>query len=123
MNNLYSKELLHYYKNPQYKGGVEKMNYKSNDTNLSCGDSVTLGFNIENQKLSDCRFEGDGCMVSMSSSEILCENLVGKSISEIRRLTDEDFLNLLGFELTNSRKKCALTSFRALKKGLEVYDN
>lgn len=123
MDNLYSKELLHYYQNPQYKGGIDAMKFKSNDTNFSCGDSITLGFNIEGQKLTACRFEGDGCIVAMASSEILCENLIGKDITELKKLTDEDFLNLLGFELTISRTRCALTSFQALKKGLEEHGN
>lgn len=115
---LYSTDLLHYYKNPTHKGIAENISVKATQSNLSCGDSIAIGLELDDKSVKHACFDGNGCMVSVAASELLCENIEGKNLDEISKMSDSEFLSLLGFELTLSRQKCALTSFRALKKAI-----
>lgn len=115
---LYSKDLLHYYKNPSHKGMADNISLKATETNLSCGDSIAVGLKLDGEAIEHACFDGNGCMVSVASSELLCEDIEGKKLDEISNMSDAEFLALLGFELTPSRQKCALISFRALKKAI-----
>jgi nitrogen fixation NifU-like protein len=45
------------------------------------------------------------------------EMVVGKSLSEVKSLTKDDLLDLLGIELGPVRLKCALLSLKVLKAG------
>jgi nitrogen fixation NifU-like protein len=69
--------------------------------------------------VEDMRFSGPGCAISRASGSILTEFIKGKEISKIRKMTEEEFLGMVGVELTPVRKKCALLSLRVLKKGFE----
>ena len=48
---------------------------------------------------------------------MLLEFVQGKSLEEVKRLTKEDILELLGIELGPVRLKCALLSLKVLKAG------
>jgi len=45
------------------------------------------------------------------------EKIQGASLDELRALSKDDVLELLGIELTPARLKCALLSLKVLKAG------
>lgn len=57
---------------------------------LSCGDEVTIYIKMENDVVKDVSFEGDGCSISMVSSELLCSISIGKKVKDIK----EELLNI-----------------------------
>jgi nitrogen fixation NifU-like protein len=67
-------------------------------------------------KVVEIAFSGEGCAISMASASMLTEFVKGKSIEELKILTPEDIIKLLGIEITASRLKCALLPLEALKK-------
>jgi nitrogen fixation NifU-like protein len=46
------------------------------------------------------------------------ESVIGKSVDEIKKLTKEDLLELLGIELGPVRLKCALLPLKIIKAGV-----
>jgi nitrogen fixation NifU-like protein len=71
-----------------------------------------------NSKVIDGRFDGKGCAISQASADLLIESIIGKSIEEVKRLSKQDVLDLLGIELGPVRLKCALLSLKVLKAGV-----
>jgi nitrogen fixation NifU-like protein len=69
------------------------------------------------QRVTDARFSGRGCAISLASADLLLESIQGKTLEEIKQLTKEDVLDLLGIELGPVRLKCALLSLKVLKAG------
>ena len=67
--------------------------------------------------MTEVAWEGDGCAISMASASMLSEQLVGKTLDELRTLGKEDILEMLGIELGPVRLKCALLSLKVLKAG------
>ena len=49
---------------------------------------------------------------------MLTEEVLGKSVDELKQFSKEDVLNLLGIELGPARLKCALLSLKVLKAGV-----
>ena len=68
--------------------------------------------------VSDGRFEGKGCAISQASADLLIESIIGKSLDEIKKLSKQHILDLLGIELGPVRLKCALLSLKVLKAGV-----
>ena len=62
--------------------------------------------------------QGQGCAISQASADLLLEEIIGKPLEEIRNLTKEDILEMLGIELGPVRLKCALLSLKVLKAGV-----
>jgi nitrogen fixation NifU-like protein len=71
----------------------------------------------ENDIVTEAAFSGQGCAISQASADLLMEMVVGKSLSEVKSLTKDDLLDLLGIELGPVRLKCALLSLKVLKAG------
>jgi nitrogen fixation NifU-like protein len=71
----------------------------------------------ENGNVCEALFDGHGCAISQASADLLLESIQGKSLEEIKSLTKEHILELLGIELGPVRLKCALLSLKVLKAG------
>jgi nitrogen fixation NifU-like protein len=67
--------------------------------------------------VKEAAFSGHGCAISQASADLLIESVQGKNLDEIKALTKEDVLDMLGVELGPVRLKCALLSLKVLKAG------
>ena len=87
MKELYSEVVLTYSKDPNYRGKIENA-IKGYDMNESCGDEITLYVKVEDNKIKNAAFEGQGCVVSMASAAILVKLIRGRSIEEVKNILD-----------------------------------
>ncbi len=122
MDNLYREELMDIYRDPAHRGHLDDATTHFDGTNPMCGDAITLQLKIEDNKIKDVKFDGDACAVSIISSELMSEHIIGKTIEEAKALTKEDLLKLIGINLTTSRVKCATLALNALHGALEGFE-
>jgi nitrogen fixation NifU-like protein len=66
----------------------------------------------------DIAWGGEGCAISQATASMLGDEIIGKTLDEIRQISKEDVLELVGFPLTMNRVKCALLSLKTLNIGL-----
>ena len=118
MENLYREHILDHYGNPRNQGTLESPDVTCEWDNPLCGDVVRIDLNLEDGRVSEVRFSGEGCVISMASASMLTEAIKGKTIAEMEALQDEDIFEMLGVELPPSRVRCALLPLRVLHKGL-----
>src|SRR3972149_1838267 len=119
MEDLYREVIIDRFKNPQYRGKLEPNDISFEDDNPLCGDHIRIDLRLdETDRVNEVRFDGHGCAISQASADLLAESIIGKSLEEIRNLTKEDVLELLGIELGPVRLKCALLSLKVLKAGV-----
>jgi nitrogen fixation NifU-like protein len=72
--------------------------------------------------VTDAYFDGTGCAISQAAASILCEQVEGKNIEELRGMQAQEMLDLLQVPLTATRQKCGLLSFKILKTMLYSLD-
>lgn len=119
MDDLYREIIIDRYKNPQYKGTLDPHDISFEDDNPLCGDHIRVDLRVdENQKVTEASFSGHGCAISQASADLLMESIIGKPIEEVKKLSKQDILDMLGIELTPVRLKCALLSLKVLKAGV-----
>lgn len=127
------KIILQHYNNPTNKGLINDDTYLiSNTNNESCIDEVNLMVKIDNNIITDIRFNGEACAICTSSTSIMIETLLGKTVEQAREIYDNFEKMLDGQEYNNelleqanvyndictqpSRKKCALLPWWGIKK-------
>ena len=115
---LYREAILDHYRHPRHKGHLEKADIKHHDHNPFCGDEVTIELNVEEGIVVDAAFDGRGCAISQATASMLMEEVVGKSLEEVRAWNKEYVLELLGIEIGPVRLKCALLPLKVLKAGV-----
>jgi len=120
LDDLYREVILDHYKNPQYRGELDPHDLSFEDENPLCGDHLRIDLRVDDAGVvTDARFSGHGCAISQASADLLVESIIGKKIDDLKDLSKDDVLELLGFdELGPVRLKCALLSLKVLKGGL-----
>lgn len=119
MEDLYREIIIDRYKNPVYRGSLSPHDISFEDDNPLCGDHIRIELQVDaDQRVSAAAFDGHGCAISQASADLLMESVVGKTLDEVRLLTKENILEMLGIELGPVRLKCALLSLKVLKAGV-----
>ena len=119
MDDLYRQIIIDRYQNPIYKGELDPHDISFEDENPLCGDHIRIDLRLDEQgRVGQAAFSGHGCAISQASADLLLESIVGKSTDEIKALSKENILELLGIELGPVRLKCALLSLKVLKAGV-----
>ena len=116
MDALYRDYILDHYKNPRNFGELDPHDREWLDHNPLCGDELGVHLVVdEDGTISDLRFHGQGCAISQASASIASEELIGRKIDEIGELTADWLIDLLGIEISPTRRKCALLSLKVMR--------
>lgn len=121
-DQLYREEFMEIYKANTNFGHLDSPTLVGDKSNSICGDKMVLELKLSGDKVTDARFNGIACAVSKTSASIVTEYLKGKTITELKDLSEEKILELIKFNLTSGRKQCALLCYYALQEALSTYD-
>jgi len=122
LSSVYSEIILDYYRHPRNKGTLEHAQISAKDSNPLCGDIIEMQLEVDkNNSVRDVRFNGQGCAISQASASMLTELVKGKTIDDVRKISKEEILSLIGGQLSAVRLKCALLSLKVLKTGVYNY--
>jgi nitrogen fixation protein NifU and related proteins len=119
MDDLYRDEILEHYRRPHNFGTLPTPDAMHEGYNPLCGDRITLMLGLEGEEVKDVAFTGRGCAISQASASMLTDEIKGKPLSDVARLTNQDVLDELGIEISPARLKCALLSIETLRRALD----
>ena len=139
-SNLKREIILDNYSNPFNKTteGVEGY-IKVNSNNESCIDNIDLYIKIEDDVITDLKFDGEACAISTASTSIMIKNMIGKSIDDVLNyitnfeamlieedFEETDFNEAIVFDETykqGNRKTCVTLPYVGIKKAIMEYKN
>jgi nitrogen fixation NifU-like protein len=117
VEDLYRDNIIDHYQNPRNYGTLEHPDISYEDSNPVCGDEIRIDLKIDRGRVVDARFQGHGCSISQASASMLTEEIIGKTLEEVKQIDKQYLLDLLGIPLGPVRLKCALLSLKVLKAG------
>jgi len=118
MDDLYRENILDHYQNPRNYGTLDHPDISYQDDNPLCGDVIRIDIKLDDQKrVSQVAFSGEGCAISQASASMLTEEIMGKTLDEVKQMSKDDVLDMLGIQVGPVRIKCALLSLKVLKAG------
>jgi nitrogen fixation NifU-like protein len=118
LDDLYRDNILEHYRHPRNQGTLEKPDITYEDANPLCGDQIRMDLKVREGRIEQVRFSGHGCSISQAAASMLCEAIEGKTLDEVKKLTRDDMLEMLGIELGPVRLKCGLLALKTLKAGV-----
>jgi len=119
MRKVYSETAIDHAMNPRNVGDMEDADGSAKVTG-SCGDTMEIWFKVNNGTIANATFMTDGCGTSIASGSMVTELARGKSISEARRISQQDVLSALG-GLPEESEHCALLAANTLKEAIKDY--
>ncbi|MBQ8468285.1 MAG: SUF system NifU family Fe-S cluster assembly protein [Clostridia bacterium] len=111
---LYGELIMEHAMNSHNKRGINSPTCSSLGHNPSCGDKISLEAKIENGKIVDMGFSGEGCAISQSSTSMMIDLLKGKSVDQAKQLI-EIFLKMIKRESVTQEEKKLLKNARVFE--------
>ena len=116
--DLYQDIILDHGRKPRNFHAMEHPSHFAHGHNPLCGDRITMMLGIRDGVVAEVAFTGRGCAISQASASLLTDEIKGKPVEEVAKLTPEDVLDLLGIEISPARLKCALLSLDTVSHAL-----
>jgi nitrogen fixation protein NifU and related proteins len=115
MEELYRDYILDHYKNPRNFGELDAHDLEFHDHNPLCGDELGVHIRVEDGKIADLRFHGQGCAISQAAASIASEELIGMPVEDVGNLSASWVIEQLGIDISPTRRKCALLNLKVVR--------
>lgn len=115
MQELYKELILDLNKRPLHKHMLDDFDLHLHAKNPSCGDQYQFFIKYSGNKIASMGYIGDGCAISNAACSLLVDALIGKEKAYLDTITETDMMDLLGIEISFTRKKCALLALHSLQ--------
>ena len=117
---LYSEKVMDHFRHPRNLGVIENASGVGEVGNAKCGDIMTMYLQIEDDIITDVKFETFGCGSAIASSSMATELIKGKPVSEALQLTNKAVAEALG-GLPAHKLHCSVLAEEAIKSALKDY--
>ncbi|KHF41143.1 Fe-S cluster assembly sulfur transfer protein SufU [Halalkalibacter okhensis] len=136
LDTLYRQVIMDHYKNPRNRGEFDGDTVTVNMNNPTCGDRIQIQMKVEDDKVTDAKFVGEGCSISLASASMMTQAIKGLKLDEAvamsnifsdmmlgKEYDDErfdlgDIEALQGVAKFPARIKCATLAWKAMEKGI-----
>ena len=117
---LYSEKVMEHFRNPRNVGVIEDADAVGEVGNAKCGDIMKMYMKIDDDIITDVKFETFGCGSAIASSSMATEMIKGKPVSEAMQLTNAAVAEALD-GLPDYKMHCSVLAEEAIKSALEDY--
>ena len=117
---LYSETVMDHFRNPRNVGVIENADGVGEVGNAKCGDIMKMYLKIQDNVITDVKFETFGCGSAIASSSMATEMIKGKTIDEALAVTNKQVVDALG-GLPAHKLHCSVLAEEAIKAALQDY--
>ncbi len=117
---MYTATVMDHFQSPRNLGRLENADMLIQVGEPSCGDSVLIFMQIENEILCDIKYKVFGCAAAIATSSIGSVMAKGRTLDEVLAIRDRDITEALG-GLPNEKQHCSNLIASALHAGVNEY--
>ena len=117
---LYSEKVMDHFRNPRNVGVIENPDGVGEVGNPVCGDIMKIYLKIDNDIITDVKFETFGCGSAIASSSMATEMIKGKSIHEALQLSNKAVAEALD-GLPAHKLHCSVLAEEAVRAAVKDY--
>ena len=116
----YSQKVMDHFMNPRNVGSIENPDGVGEVGNPRCGDIMRIYLKIENDVITDIKFQTFGCGAAVATSSMITEMVKGKNIKEALKISNQNVAEALG-GLPPVKMHCSNLAAQALKAAIDNY--
>lgn len=116
----YTEKVMDHFQHPRNMGQIENASGVGEVGNTTCGDIMRIYLSVENDVITDIKFQTYGCGAAVATTSQLTEMVKGKTLEEALKITNADVAKELG-GLPPVKLHCSNLAADALKAAIENY--
>ena len=117
---LYSEKVMDHFRHPRNVGSIEDADGVGQVGNAKCGDIMKMYLKIDNDVVTDVKFETFGCGSAIASSSMATEMIKGKPLDEVMKLTNKAVTEALD-GLPAHKLHCSVLAEEAIQAAVNDY--
>ena len=117
---LYSEKVMDHFRHPRNVGSIENADGIGEVGNAKCGDIMKIYLKIDNDIVTDVKFETFGCGSAIASSSMATELIKGKPVREVLQLTNKAVTEALD-GLPAHKLHCSVLAEEAIQAAINDY--
>ena len=117
---IFSDRVIKEYNNPKNIGKMPQPDAFATLTGW-CGDTMEIYLKMDHNIIEDISFMTDGCGATIACGSMLTSMAKGKSVEEVKAITDDDLVTTLE-GLPEENLHCAHLAIITLEKALEMLE-
>lgn len=117
---LYSDKVMDHFKNPRNVGKIDDADGIGEVGNAKCGDIMKIYLKIENDIITDVKFNTFGCGSAIASSSMATEMIKGKPLKDALTLTNKAVAEALD-GLPAHKLHCSVLAEEAIRAAIKDY--
>jgi len=116
----YSEKVMDHFNNPRNMGEIRNPDGESQVGNPTCGDMMQIQIKVEDGKIKEAKFKTFGCVAAIATSSISTEMIIGKTLEEAEKLTN-DAVALALDGLPAHKRHCSVLAAEAIQAAIQNY--
>lgn len=116
----YSEKVMEHFVNPHNVGKLDDADGIGEVGNAKCGDIMKMYLKIENDIITDVKFNTYGCASAIATSSIATDMIKGQPLSEALKLTNKAVVEALD-GLPAVKIHCSVLAEQAIKAAVKDY--
>ena len=117
---LYSDKVMDHFLQPRNLGVIENADGIGEVGNAKCGDIMKMYLKIDDDIITDVKFETFGCASAIASSSMATELIKGQRVEDALKLTNKAVAEALD-GLPAYKMHCSVLAEEAIRAALEDY--
>jgi FeS cluster assembly scaffold protein NifU len=118
---MYNPKVMDYFQNPRNMGEIADANAIGEVGSPVCGDMMKIWMKIDDKGvIRDAKFKTFGCASAVASSSMATEMIIGKNITEARKITNQDIVEALT-GLPEHKIHCSVLAADAIHRAIDKY--
>jgi len=117
---LYSEKVMQMFRDSKHYGKIENADGIGKVGNPRCGDVMWIYLKVDNEIITDAKFETFGCVAAIATSSMAIEMVKGKPVEEALKLTNKAVAQALD-GLPPEKMHCSLLAEEGIKAAIEDY--
>ena len=119
---MYSEKVMDHFTNPRNVGEIADADGVGTVGNPKCGDIMKIFIKVADDRIVDIKFQTFGCGAAIATSSRATEMVIGKTIDEALKITNEMVTQSLG-GLPPVKLHCSVLAEEALHAAIADYKN
>ena len=119
---MYNDKVLDVFRNPKNVGEIENADGVGVVGNAACGDIMKISLKIENDIITDAKFQTFGCTAAVASSSVATGMIIGKSLDYAKNLKNSDVIEELE-GLPPQKIHCSVLAEEAISAAIKDYES